>query len=146
MRTLLFMCIFAFAGPLAAAEDYRVMKLEQDMRNLEREVQSLQRLVTDLQQRAFRVDPSFTPSPDRTMPAPEGEQLWLKASAWNRVRSGMSELEVIEILGKPTALRPDASNRRALLYTLELGQTSFLTGSVSFVDGKAVEIQKPMLR
>ena len=146
MRILLIVCALAFAGPLAAAEDYRVMKLEQDVRNLEREVQALQRLVTDLQHRARQVDPSFTPSTGRTTPAPEGEQLWLKASAWNRVRTGMSELEVIEILGKPTALRPDANDRRALLYTLEFGQMAFLTGSVSFVDGKAVEIAKPTLR
>ena len=57
-----------------------------------------------------------------------------------------SELQTIEILGKPTALRPDAQGRRASLYTLEIGATGFLTGSVSFQDGKVVEVQRPTLK
>ena len=121
------------------------MKLEQDVRTLERQVQSLERLVSELE-RSRRADPTVRLGSNRAAAATEDDQAWLKASAWNRVRTGMSELEVIEILGKPTALRPDASNRRALLYTLEIGTTSFLTGSVSFAEGKAVEIQKPALK
>jgi hypothetical protein len=146
MRPLLAACVLAFASPLSAAEDFRVMKLEQDVRTLEREVQTLQRLVNDLQQRARRADPAVGFDTDRAPPAIESEQAWLKASAWSRVRPGMSELEVIEILGKPTALRPDANDRRALLYTLEIGATSYLTGSVAFDGGKVVEIVKPTVR
>lgn len=145
MRTLLLAGLIAFTAPATAAEDFRVMKLEQDMRTLEREVQSLQRLVNDLQQRARRSDPAFEQKSD-TAPPVEADTAWLKASAWHRVKTGMSELEVIEILGKPTALRPDANDRKALLYTLEIGTTSFLTGSVAFDRGKAVEIQPPTLR
>lgn len=146
MRTLLVVCLLAFAGPLHAAEDFRVMKLEQDVRTLEREVQSLQRLVNEMQQRARRTDPTFEIKGDSAATPAEADTTWLKAAAWNRVKPGMSELEVIEILGKPTALRPDANDRKALLYTLEIGTTSFLTGSVAFDGGKVVEIQKPTLR
>jgi hypothetical protein len=146
MRSLLIVCALAFAGPLGAAEDFRVMKLEQDVRTLEREVQTLQRLVNELQLRARRTEPTFELDATRTEPSIESDRAWLKAAAWNRVRTGMSELEVIEILGKPTALRPDSSNRRALLYTLEIGATSFLTGSVVFDDGKVIEIQRPTIR
>jgi hypothetical protein len=145
MRSLLVICVLAFAAPAGAAEDYRVMKLEQDVRTLERQVQSLERLVSELE-RSRRTDSTVRLGKDRSSTPVEDDQAWLKAAAWNRVRTGMSELEVIEILGKPTALRPDASDRRALLYTLEIGTTSFLTGSVSFADGKAVDIQKPTLR
>lgn len=146
MRILLLASLLAFAVPAVAAEEFRVMKLEQDMRNLEREVQSLQRLVNDLQQRARRADPTFELKSDTAAPPAEADATWLKATAWNRVKPGMSELEVIEILGKPTALRPDANDRKALLYTLEIGTTSFLTGSVAFDGGRVVEIQKPTLR
>ena len=145
MRSLLVICALAFAGSASAQEDYRVMKLEQDVRTLERQVQSLERLVSGLE-RSRRADPTVRLSSDRAAAPAEDDQAWLKASAWNRVRTGMTELEVIEILGKPTALRPDASNRRALVFTLEIGTTSFLTGSVSFADGKAVDVQKPTLR
>jgi hypothetical protein len=109
-------------------------------------VQALDRLVNDLQQRARQASPSLGLNTDRAAQPAETDQTWLKASAWNRVRTGMSELEVIEILGKPTALRPDASSRRAMVYTMEIGTLSFLSGSVSFEAGKAVEIQKPALR
>jgi hypothetical protein len=146
MRLLLIACALVFAGPLSAAEDFRVMKLEQDVRTLERQVQTLQRLVNDLQQQARRTEPTFELDSATAGPSIESDQAWLKASAWNRVRTGMSELEVIEILGKPTALRPDPSNRRAMLYTLEIGTRSFLTGSVVFDNGKVVEIQKPTVR
>jgi hypothetical protein len=147
MRPFLIACVLTlFASPLSAAEDFRVMKLEQDVRTLEREVQTLQRLVNDLQLRARRTEPTFELDTDRAPQSNDSEQAWLKASAWNRLRTGMSELEVIEILGRPTALRPDANNRRALLYTLEIGTTGFLTGSVAFDNGKVVEIQKPTVR
>src|SRR5688572_2381458 len=123
MRPFLLACALLFAGPLNAAEDFRVMKLEQDMRTLEREVQTLHRLVADLQR--TRQSSSTVPfDSDRATSPLENDEAWLKASAWSRVRTGMSELEVIEILGKPTALRPDANDRRALLYTLEIGATN----------------------
>jgi hypothetical protein len=146
MRTLLLASLFAFASPLFAAEDFRVMKLEQDVRTLERQVQSLQRLVSELRQRSRSTDTMFELKSDSSAQPVDADTAWLKASGWNRVKPGMSELEVIEILGKPTALRPDANDRKALLYTLDIGSTSFLTGSVAFDGGKAVEIQKPTLR
>jgi hypothetical protein len=145
MRVFLFICALAFSTSPSAAEDFRVMKLEQDVRTLEREVQTLERLVRELQQRTTRNVPSFEIEATQP-PAAETEQKWLQSSAWNRVKLGMTELDVIGILGKPTALRPDPSERRALLYTLEIGTTSFLTGSVAFENGKAVDIQRPTLR
>jgi hypothetical protein len=145
MRVFLLTCALAFSTPGLAAEDFRVMKLEQDVRTLEREVQTLERLVRELQQKARHNDPTYEVDTAQP-PAEESEQKWLQSSAWNRIKLGMTELDVIGILGKPTALRPDPSDRRALLYTLEIGTTSFLTGSVAFENGKAVEVQKPTLR
>jgi hypothetical protein len=146
MRAILIALVLALAIPAHAAEDFRVMKLEQDVRTLERQVQSLQRLVNELQLRARQANPALELHTDRGASSTETDQAWLNSAAWNRVRTGMSELEVIEILGKPTALRPDANDRRALLYTLEIGATSFLTGAVSFDNGKVVNIQKPTVR
>lgn len=143
MRAALIFIAVLIATPSWPAEDYRVMKLEQDVRTLERLVQTLQRQVSNLQQSTGRAE--FVP-PDTASVPQDSDQTWLKADAWNGIRKGMSELEVIEILGKPTALRPDASGRRVMLYTLEIGTTNFLTGSVSFQDGRTVEISKPALK
>ena len=145
MRVFFVVWALSLSTSVLAAEDFRVMKLEQDVRTLEREVQTLERLVGELQQRARRADPTHEIGTAPT-PTQDTEQKWLQASAWNRIKPGMSELEVIEILGKPTALRPDQSDRRALLYTLEIGATSFLTGSIAFENGKAVDVQTPTLR
>lgn len=143
MRCLIPTIALLLAVPCGAAEDFRVMRLEQDMRTLERQVQALQRQLSELQQHARRgVEPPLRGAP----PAADYDETWLNASAWDRVRIGMSELEVIEILGRPTALRPDAQDRRALLYTLEIGTTGFLSGSVSFDAGKVVEVQRPTLK
>lgn len=146
MRIVFLVCSLLLLSSVEAAEDYRVMQLEQQMRTLEREVQDLRRQVFDLQQQSRRTDPSMPPLPAQHESDTNTATAWLKIGAWQRLRTGMSELEVIEILGKPTALRPDANDRRALVYTLEIGTTSFLTGSVSFDAGKVVEIQKPALR
>lgn len=145
MRSAFLVCAFLLADMASAAEDYRVMQLEQDMRNLERQVQTLQRQLSDLQQQSRGSTPTYEPRTDR-QPASEGEAKWLNTAAWNRIGTGMSELQVVEILGKPTAVRPDGEGRRALLYTLEIGTTGFLTGSISFAAGKVVEVQKPALR
>ena len=143
MKLAVFLYATLVAGSAFGAEDFRVMKLEQDMRNLERHVQTLQRQVGDLQQQLRRSDPTIRFSEPSTA---QHDDTWLNATAWERVKLGMSELQVIEILGKPTALRPDASGRRALLYTLEIGTNAFLTGAISFENGKAIEIQLPTLK
>lgn len=144
MRIAIIVSSLLMAVPVNAAEDFRVMKLEQDVRTLEREVQTLQRQLIDLQ-RQDRAASVAVPRTKREPPANEPDT-WLNAAAWDRLRDGMSELAVIEILGKPTALRADSQDRRVLLYTLEISTTGFLTGSVVFAAGKVVEIQKPALR
>ena len=145
MRIAYAVCLVMLTSTAVAADDFRVMKLEQDMRNLERQVQTLQRQLAETQQALRHSSPTMEwPSTYATQL--ESDRQWLSASAWNRVKAGMSELQVVEILGKATALRPDSQGRRALLYTLEIGTTGFLTGSVSFVDGKAVEVQHPELK
>jgi hypothetical protein len=144
MRTIALICAALLAGPASAAEEYRVMKLEQDVRTLERQVQTLQHQLLDLQ-RARHSGPALELGGERER-VPDDEQKWLNADAWSRVRPGMDELRVIEMLGKPTALRPDAAGRRSLLYTLEIGTTGFLSGAVSFENGKVVEVQRPVLK
>lgn len=146
MRLGVLMCAALCTLPTLAAEDFRVMKLEQDVRNLERQVQVLEREVRALAQRTHVAAPSVELPRTERDSAIDTEATWLKAASWNRIRAGMDELAVIEILGKPTAVRPIEPERRALLYTLEIGTTGFLTGSVVFENGRVVEVQRPTLR
>lgn len=129
----------------AAADDYKVIKLEQDVRRLEQQVRDLSREVADLR-RQTGAPPLSTPR-DQEQPAPASSQPWLQAKNWQRLRVGMSELEVIAALGPPTSTRLSADGTgRVLFYALEIDTGSFLGGSVELRDRRVVEINTPVLK
>jgi hypothetical protein len=70
---------------------------------------------------------------------------WIDAEKWKKVRAGMSELEVVSVLGPPTSMR-EANGARLLFYAYEIQQGSFLSGSVTLRNRVATEIHKPELR
>jgi hypothetical protein len=147
MRHALF-ALLALLGQAAAAADndsFRVMKLEQDMRNLERQVQVLSRQVDELKQQLARAGDRSRPAAQSSAPAVASSSAWLDAATWNRVRAGMSELEVIGVLGPPTSMRQEG-DQRVLLYALETGSSGFVSGSVTLRERAVVEVRKPELR
>lgn len=133
------------ASQFAIADDFKVIKLEQDVRNLEQQVRDLSRQVAELQ-RSRPGDRSLSRT-DRQAQVPTGTSLWLNAKNWERVQIGMSELQVIDILGPPTSLRgaPDPGPR-TLFYALEIGTASFLGGQVKLEDRRVTQIEKPALK
>jgi hypothetical protein len=149
MRNLLPALIaVSLLGPSVHAQDdanYRVMKLEQDVRNLERQVQTLTRQLDELKQQSLRAgDRSALSTRSSTAPT-TSSTAWIEAARWDRVRAGMSELEVINILGPPTSMRQEGE-ARVLLYAMEIGSSNFLGGSVEFRDQAVSAINKPTLK
>ncbi|HEV8331436.1 MAG TPA: hypothetical protein VGQ22_08460 [Steroidobacteraceae bacterium] len=133
-------------GAMAADDDtYRLMKVEQDVRNLEREVQTLTRQLDDLRQQQSRAGDRSSSTRSSGAPAAASSTTWLEANRWDRVRTGMSELEVIGVLGPPTSMRQDGDTR-VLLYALEIGSSAFLGGSVEFRDRAVTAVNKPALK
>ena len=131
----------------AAADDYKVIKLEQDVRNLEQQVRELSRQVGELQRGATRPGDQLASPANRPAATTPASPLWLDAGNWDRIRIGMTELQVIETLGPPTTLRGAAdASARTLFYALEIGSSSFLGGNVEFTDGRVSRIQKPVLK
>jgi hypothetical protein len=127
--------------PLAAtADDLRVAQLEQEVRRLERNVQSLSRRLDDLQRPSF--DPPRAAAPASSPPTSSD---WLDAAKWRQVKTGMSELEVISLLGAPTSMREE-NGARVLLYALEVGTAGFLGGSVKTRAQKVFEVETPTLK
>ena len=128
----------------AAADDFKIIKLEQDVRNLERQVQGLTREIADLRSRLARSGERL--ELDRASGRPQPASFdWLSAKNWDRVRPGMSELELIGLLGPPTSMRP-AEDGRVLLYAMEIGSNGFLSGSVTLKAQQVVSVEKPALR
>ncbi|MFL6577933.1 MAG: hypothetical protein ACJ8MR_15025 [Povalibacter sp.] len=139
--------LLLLASTAVSADDFKVIKLEQDVRNLEREVQELSRQLADLQQRTARDGirvPESVPRKDGVQPTGTA---WLSAEHWKQIRTGMSELEVISLLGPPTSLRgPADSGERTLMYAMEIGSSGFLSGSVRLEQRKVAEVQLPTLK
>lgn len=128
-----------------AADDFKVIQLEQDVINLQRRVEELSREIDQLRQRAATPGTSST-APTASTPPPDTPR-WLSVANWSRVRPGMSELEVIEILGPPASVRGGAAaSSRTLMYAMELGSSAFLAGSVTLDARKVVDVEPPTLR
>jgi hypothetical protein len=128
----------------SAANDPRVSFLEQEVRNLQRQVQALSRQVDELRARPDRIESQSvapgTPAADSASSLPR----WVDAALWKKLRTGMSELEVIGSLGPPTSLREE-SGAKVLLYAMEVG-SGFLGGSVKLRDHAVIEVRQPSLQ
>ena len=128
---------------VAAQDDFKLIKVEQDVRNLERQVYELNREVDDLKRRLAQSRTASSKSGSAAAAASSTQ--WVDASIWDRVRNGMDELQVIDLLGPPTSMRGEGDTR-TLLYALEIGASGFLSGSVSFKDKKVTQVERPVLK
>jgi hypothetical protein len=135
--------IVALLGlPVAAtADDLRVNQLEAEVRELKRNVLTLQRQIDELQ----RVRPDRPAARDVESPPAPSSTTWIDAAKWQKLRTGMSELEVLTLLGPPTSMR-ETGGIRLLFYALEIQPGSFLGGSVTVRDRAVVDFRKPELR
>jgi hypothetical protein len=126
-----------------AADEGRFSYLEQEVRNLQRQVQRLSRQVDELTTRPARLS-GATKAPPAGTPVATSDQ-WIDAGKWSRLKPGMSELEVITLLGPPTSMREEAG-ARVLYYALEIGASGFLGGSVRLRDRVVSEVRRPELQ
>lgn len=138
--------LIAAAHGAAAQDDYKVIKLEQDVRNLERQVQQLSRELSDAQRQIAQLGGRSVARTERAAPTPTGTSTpWLDIENWDRLREGMTELQVIELLGPPTSMRAEG-DARTLFYAMEIGSNGFLSGAVRLEGRKVEDVEKPTLR
>lgn len=143
MRAIFASLLWLSIMPAAAAADYKIIKLEQDVRNLERQVYTLQRQVDELRMRSRRdTGADLTTSESQ---ASSTSERWLQIERWRRIDLGTSETAVLEALGPPTSMRKEAG-ARVLLYALEIGSSGFLSGSVTLEDSQVTAIEPPVLK
>ncbi|HET9217130.1 MAG TPA: hypothetical protein VFR18_09145 [Terriglobia bacterium] len=128
----------------SATDAGRFSFLEQEVRNLQRQVQALSRQVDELRTRPDRLEPATGRRGSGSGATSANLPQWADAAVWKRLRAGMSELEVISALGRPTSMR-DEGSARVLLYAMEIGP-GFLGGSVSVRDHVVVEVRTPTLQ
>jgi hypothetical protein len=139
--TALLLCTPIAAG---AADALKISQIEQDILRLQQQIQDQARQIEALRLRLAQ-PPSLPEArePAKTPPVQSG--IWLDASRWARVKPGMSELEVITLLGPPTSMRSNGDDR-VLLYAIEIGASGFLGGSVTLRERQVLQVQNPQLR
>jgi hypothetical protein len=142
MRPLLLSVLLLMPCACWSADAQRLSFLEQEVRNLQRQVQSLSRQLDELRTRPDRL--AASPASPAGAPFTTSDS-WIEAAKWRRVKAGMSELEVIELLGPPTSMRAEEGGR-VLLYAKELGSSGFLGGSVRLRERAVVEVRAPTLQ
>jgi hypothetical protein len=143
MTRLVFASLLLMPLAAAAADDGRVSFLEQEVRNLQRQSLALSRRIDELERRST----PLAAAPERVVPgiAASRTDAWLDAGSWRKLRPGMSELEVVTVLGPPTSMR-EIDGARVLFYALEIGTSGFLGGSVKLRDRVVSEVRPPTLQ
>jgi hypothetical protein len=136
--------------PIAAfaADDLRIEQLKQDIAELHRLLREYDRRIDQLEQQRFRA-PTQLPgrSADAPAGAPPGSDKWLTPANWDKVRPGMSEQQVLEVLGYPTSVRQtETDGAKTLFYTMQVGPSGFLSGRVVIAGDAVREVERPVLR
>ena len=138
--------VLLVAGTARAAEDTVVDQLRTDVRTLEREVRELSRRLDQVQQPPRAAAPGSGVTRRSTAPDPF-PGAWLNPDKWDKVNKGMTAQQVILVLGTPVSLRPgDSPGTQTLFYTLPIGDTGFLTGTIKLQGDRVLEVRKPELR
>ena len=68
---------------------------------------------------------------------------WKNPSSWDKVRDGMSESQVISILGEPTTTK-DLGSMRTLFYRGKVEDSGFVSGNVKLDEDRVWDINKPV--
>jgi len=142
----------ALAACIATADAQdatRIEQMRQDILELQRAVRDQSRRIDTLERQLANahVAPPARTGPSSAAPGPPGSDKWLAPANWDRVRVGMTEQQVLDVLGYPTSVRTETPGAaRTLFYTMQVGATGFLSGRVVMSDQRVSEVQKPVLR
>jgi len=142
---------FAAVSPAGAQlEDFRTRQLMQDVAELKRLVRAQEQRIDQLERELSRVtsrspDRGGSRPPDKNAGSPNAA--WLNLKNWDRIAEGMSEKQVLDVLGYPTSSRTgENATVKTLFYTQPAGNTGFLSGTVVLEKDRVRSIQKPALK
>jgi hypothetical protein len=131
--------LLACGVAMAQTRDPRVDELTRETAQLRRTAADQERRIAELEKTVRGLQAVVTPAPTRI---PPDTPPWQSASNWNLVRKGMSEAQVIEILGPPTRVQ-SVIDTRTLLYSPDARSTATLNGSVTLTDDRVAASVPP---
>lgn len=110
MTPALLICLFplaASAAPEQAPVEQRVQQLEQQVRELTERLDQLERSPAREERPAYAV-----PLEEANAPEKAAEPGWKSAQAWEKIRRGMNQIQVTQILGNPSKRSGDSHAER----------------------------------
>jgi hypothetical protein len=132
---LLILC----GAAMAQTRDPRVDELTKDVAQLKRTIADQGARIAELEKAMKNLQLAAPPLPAKI---PSEIPPWHRASNWTLIKTGMSEAQVVEILGPPTSV--DVSiDTRTLLYAPDSRSTSTLQGSVTLTGDRVTAMVPP---
>ena len=124
---------------MAQARDPQIEELKKETAQLKTVVADHEHRIAELEKTVRALQAVATPLPT---PLPAAVPAWRSASNWNQIKLGMSEAQVVQILGPPA--RAEASiDVRTLIYLPDSHSTSTLSGKVTLTDDRLTAAVPP---
>jgi hypothetical protein len=124
---------------MAQTPDPRVDELTRETAQLKRTITAQERRIADLEKAVKGLQAIVGPVPARI---PSETPLWQLAFNWNLIKKGMSEAQVVEILGPPANVQ-SVDDVRKLFYQPDSRSTLTLNGSVTLTDDRVTASLPP---
>src|SRR5690606_7221087 len=132
-----------------AADEWRIRQLMQDINELKSTVREQARRLDQLERAIAPREPTPTRPPKSEHGLPTLPPTYGSASLqkWQRVEPGMTERQVIDILGYPTSVRTEPESLiKTLFYTVQIGPSGFLSGRIVLAAGQVRDVEQPTLK
>jgi hypothetical protein len=125
---------------LAQARDPRVDKLTAETEELKRTVADQDKRIAELEKTVKMLQAAAAPPLPAPIPSPVPP--WKVPTSWNQIQAGMSEAQVVAILGPPTSVQ-SVQDSRTLFYQPGPQSTSTLNGTVTLKDDRVTASSPP---
>jgi len=126
---------------MAQARDPQIDELKKETAQLKVMIADQERRIAELEKMVKALQAVAAPVPAAI---PSATPPWRRASNWILIKKGMSEAQVVEILGPPTSV--DSSiDVRTLLYQPDSHFSSTLSVSVTLTDDRVTAAKPPAI-
>lgn len=134
------------AAPVFAQESERVRQLEQEVSLLKNTVVEQGRRIEALERESrgkSSASESNVPSKAQPRTASSAGQPWHDRNSWGRVKNGMSEAQVVSILGRPTSVKT-VGGFKTLFYRGEVSSSGSVSGNIKLQDDRVWQVNTPV--
>lgn len=146
MSRILVLCMTATLCSAQAQQPKPEQKGDPEIAKLVKEIDDLKQLtadqdkrIADLEKTVKMLQALLVPVP-KPIPAPT--PAWTSASNWNLIKAGMSEAQVVDLLGPATRVQ-SVTDSRTLFYEPDPRSSSTLSGSVTLKDDRVIAMSPP---